>query len=217
MTETRERLHVVVRDGDERDGAALADMLRGLSPTAGFLRFLSGHSAPKPSLVRALLATAPRRGALLAVLPDGRVVGHACWTVDADDVTDVGVVVTDAWQRRGLGRRLVETAVRRSARAGARSMHLDVHPTNRLVVDLLRDRLPGARRAFADGLVTFDVPLALLLDAAACGTSVRDVPAVGALDPRDPQLVVVVPALASGVAGQRVDGVVPPREERLLG
>lgn len=148
-----------MRDAGPDDAAALAGMLRLLSPASAFMRFLVGFGEPKPALVRALLAAGPRRGALLAVLPGGSVVGHACWTV-TDGVVDVGVVVLDGWQRRGLGRALVEAAVTRAAAAGGTTLHLDVHPENRALLATLRSRMPTATRRFADGLVTFDVPLA---------------------------------------------------------
>ena len=154
-----EQLDVTVRDGVPEDAARLAGMLRGLSPESAFRRFLSGLGEPKPGVVRALLATDARRGARLAVLPDGHVIGHACWSVDSSDVADVGVIVTDAWQRRGLGRLLVRSSVGRAAAAGATTLHLDVHPENRPVVRLLRERLPGAAVRFADGLVQFDAPI----------------------------------------------------------
>ena len=154
-----------VRDAGPADAAVLTDMLRLLSPASAFMRFLVGFGEPKPSLVRALLATGPRRGALLAVLPGGTAVGHACWSVADDGGTvDVGVVVLDGWQRRGIGRALVEAAVTRAADAGGTSLHLDVHPENRALLATLRSRMPTAARRFADGLVTFDVPLADVLD-----------------------------------------------------
>lgn len=154
-----ERLEVWIRDGAPEDAPTVASMLRGLSPESAFRRFLSGLGEPRPRVVHALLATDARRGAQLAVLADGHVVGHACWSVDSSDVADVGVVVTDAWQRRGLGQALVRSAVARAARAGATMLHLDVHPENRPVVRLLRERLPGAAISFADGLLQFDAPI----------------------------------------------------------
>lgn len=148
-----------LRDAGPQDAAELTDLLRLLSPASAFMRFLVGFGEPKPSLVRALLATDPARGALLAVLPGGTAVGHACWSV-RDGVVDVGVLVLDGWQRRGVGRALVEAAVGRAGAAGGTRLHLDVHPENRALLASLRRRMPTATRRFADGLVTFDVPLA---------------------------------------------------------
>ena len=157
-----------LRDAGPPDAAALTDLLRLLSPASAFMRFLVGFGEPKPALVRGLLATGPRRGALLAVLPGGTAVGHACWSVsagpDGGGVVDVGVLVLDGWQRRGVGRALVEAAVARAADAGGTVLHLDVHPENRALIAALRRRLPTATRRYADGLVTFDVPLGDVVD-----------------------------------------------------
>jgi GNAT superfamily N-acetyltransferase len=157
-----------LRRGRPGDAEALATMLRSLSPAAAFHRFLAGLGEPNPWLLRALLARTARpdgtaRGAWLAVDEDriGEfVVGHACWSLDARGVVDVGIVVGDRWQHRGLGRRLLEAAVLEAALAGGTRLHLDVHPENRSVVRMLRDRLPRAAVTYADGLVQFDAPLA---------------------------------------------------------
>ncbi|MFN0283524.1 MAG: N-acetyltransferase family protein [Kineosporiaceae bacterium] len=154
---------VRLRTAGPDDAGALTAMLASLSPASGFHRFLAGVGTPKPALVRALVARDSRRGAVLAVRATGDgedVVGHACWSVDARGVADVGVVVADVWQRRGLGRRLTEAAVGRAGQAGASALHLDVHPENRAVVRLLRERIPSAATTFTGGLVQFDVPLA---------------------------------------------------------
>lgn len=172
---------VTVRPASQRDAEALAAMLRLLSPQSSFLRFLAGLGEPKPALVRALLATGPDRGAVLAVLPGGTVVGHANWVVGATragagggsaasgvvdvGVVDVGVLVVDGWQRRGLGRALFDAAVTRAAAAGGTELHLDIHPENRRLLATLRRRLPAARRALVDGLVTVDAPLPALVGA----------------------------------------------------
>lgn len=150
---------VRLRAADPQDAGALATLLRSLSAESSFLRFMTGLGEPKPSLLRGLLNTGPRRGAVLAVVGLDEVVGHACWSVDATDVADVGVVVADAWQHRGIGRQLTEAAVARSAAAGAAALHLDVHPLNRRVLSILSGRTPAGSRRFDDGLVAFDVPL----------------------------------------------------------
>jgi GNAT superfamily N-acetyltransferase len=169
------RSAVRLRTAGPDDAAALTAMLASLSTQSSYHRFLSGGT-PTPALVRALLAQNPARGAVLAVRPNGdheEVVGHSCWSVDARGVADVGVVVADAWQRQGLGRRLMAAAVGRAGRAGASALHLDVHPVNRTVVRRLREGIPRAATVLADGLVQFDVPLAEL------GTALWSPPAAG--------------------------------------
>jgi hypothetical protein len=49
--------------------------------------------------------------------------------------------------------------------AGARAVHLDVHPENRRVAAILRGRLGGAALAWDAGLLTVDLPLAAVLRA----------------------------------------------------
>ncbi|WP_088317225.1 GNAT family N-acetyltransferase [Kineosporia sp. R_H_3] len=167
---------IVVRTAGPDDAPGLDAMLRLLTPTSAFMRFLVGFGEPKPGLVRALLATGPQRGALLAVLPGGTAVGHACWSVDDAGAVDVGVVVVDGWQRMGVGRRLVGTSLGHARDVGAVTLHLDVHPMNRGLLATLRRRLPTARHALADGLVSIDVRLADLFSAAVSPVS----PAVSA-------------------------------------
>lgn len=150
---------VRLRAGGPEDAGGLATLLRSLSAESAFLRFMTGLGEPKPSLLRGLLHTGSRRGAVLAVVGLDEVVGHACWFVDDAGVADVGVVVADAWQRRGIGRRLTQEVVGLSTAAGASSLHLDVHPLNRKVLTILSERTPAGSRRFDDGLVAFDVPL----------------------------------------------------------
>ena len=146
--------------GDER---LLAALLAGLSPASAFNRFMAGLGGPKPGLVRALLREDEDRGAWLALerTPAGteRAVGHACWSVDAGGIADLGVVVADDAQGRGTGSALFEAAARAAAGAGAVGVHLDVHPDNRRVVAILRARLGARAMAWDQGLLTVDVPL----------------------------------------------------------
>lgn len=158
-----EETQPVVRPARAGDDALLAALLDGLSPASAFHRFMAGLGGAKPGLVRALLAGHTRRGALLAVHGAAgreRAIGHACWSVDEHGVADVGVVVADAAQGRGVGGALFEAAVAAARRAGADAVHLDVHPDNRRVVAILRRRLGPGTLAWQQGLLTVDAPLA---------------------------------------------------------
>jgi GNAT superfamily N-acetyltransferase len=158
------RTQLVLRPADVGDEHLLAALLAGLSPASGFHRFMAGLGPPKPALVRGLLATRERRGAWLALERDDegteRAVGHACWSVDDAGVADLGVLVADAAQGRGIGGALFEAAGRSAADAGATAVHLDVHPDNRRVARILRARLGGRALTWDEGLLTLDVPLA---------------------------------------------------------
>jgi GNAT superfamily N-acetyltransferase len=158
------RTQPVIRPAGPDDAGLLADLLNRLSPATAFYRFMGGLGGASPALVRALLRTGPRRGVLLAVEPsDGgreRVVGHACWSVDDADSADLGVLVADDAQGRGIGGALFAAAAATAAGVGARSVHLDVHPDNRRVVAILRGRLGPGVLTWDQGLLTVDAPLA---------------------------------------------------------
>src|SRR3954462_8668330 len=101
---------VLLRAAGPDDTGLLAGLVAGLSPVSSFHRFMAGVGAPNPALVRGLLRVEPGRGALLA-LARGTAVGHAAWSVTPDGVVDVGVLVADAAQGRGIGTALFLAAV----------------------------------------------------------------------------------------------------------
>jgi GNAT superfamily N-acetyltransferase len=153
---------VVLRPAAPDDEHLLAALLASLSPTSGFHRFLAGVGVPNRALVRGLLRADARHGAILAVQSHAgglRAAGHACWAVDPAGAADIGVVVADEAQGRGLGTSLFTAAARAAAGAGATTLHLDVHPDNRRLVGALRRRFGGAALAWEQGLLTVDTPL----------------------------------------------------------
>jgi GNAT superfamily N-acetyltransferase len=139
------------------DTAGLTSMLAELSPASSFFRFLTGLGRPSDRLVDRLLHRDSTHGAWLAVVGDSPV-GHIMWAL-ADDAVELGVVVTDAWQRRGIGRWLVQVALAEAAVAGAVAVRLDVHVDNRRVVAMLRRALPDARVTREAELLTFRSPM----------------------------------------------------------
>jgi ribosomal protein S18 acetylase RimI-like enzyme len=153
----------VLRPATPADELLVTELLAELSPASAFHRFMAGLGRPKPSLVRGLLRTDERRGAWLALERDAdgteRALGHACWSVDGHGVADLGVVVADRAQGRGVGRSLFEAAVSSAAEVGATAVHLDVHPDNRRVAGIVRARLGARALSFDDGLLTLDAPL----------------------------------------------------------
>jgi ribosomal-protein-alanine N-acetyltransferase len=61
---------------------------------------------------------------------DGRVVGHGILSVAADESHLLNVCVNPNHQGQGLGRRLVEYMLDRATRLAARSIFLEVRPSN---------------------------------------------------------------------------------------
>ncbi|MGZ4598221.1 MAG: GNAT family N-acetyltransferase, partial [Actinomycetes bacterium] len=121
--------------------------------------FLTGLGRPSPQLVARLLLRDDRHGAWLAVDHREFVVGHVLWALDAE-VVDLGVVVADAWQGRGVGRQLIQVAMSEATAAGARAVEVDVHLENRRMLRLLRTILPGATVTYEADLVTLQASLA---------------------------------------------------------
>lgn len=160
---------VLLRPGGPDDAALLTELLAGLSPASSFHRFLAGLGVPEPALVRGLLRAEPGRGALLAVVRGAgaeSALGHACWSVTPNLAVDVGVLVADAAQGRGIGTALFGLAVDAARAVGAVTVHLDVHPDNRRLVAALRRRF-GAAFAWEHGLLSVDVPIAAVAQRAA--------------------------------------------------
>jgi GNAT superfamily N-acetyltransferase len=139
------------------DAAALTTMLTGLSPASSFFRFLTGLGRPSDRLVARLLHRDPTHGAWLALVGSAPV-GHVMWALTGDAV-ELGAVVTDAWQRRGIGRWLIQAALAEAAVAGAVAVRLDVHVENRPVVAMIRRAMPDAVVTREAELLTFRAPM----------------------------------------------------------
>ena len=132
-------------------------MLTGLSVASAYFRFLTGLGRPSDRLVARLLHRDATHGAWLAEVGDAPV-GHVMWAL-VDDAVELGAVVTDAWQQRGIGRWLVQAALAEAAVAGAVAVRLDVHLENRRVIAMLRRAMPDARVTRDAEMLTFRAPM----------------------------------------------------------
>jgi ribosomal protein S18 acetylase RimI-like enzyme len=138
--------------------AALGDFFAALSTQARYLRFLAPVT-PAPTLLRVLSGGRASVDVIVAVRYDV-IIGHAMAadqpatdgprrprTVQdppAPTVTDIGVVVADAWQGRGVGSALVRALVTRAQARGVTSMTMDVLHTNHRVLSMIKRRWPAA-------------------------------------------------------------------------
>ena len=150
-----------IRRAEPSDLVALGDFFAGLSartrsrrffapvtPTSDMLRRLSGGTGN----VEAVVATA-----------GGGIVGHAMAAdlagSDGDPVTEIGVVVADAWQGRGLGSALVSTLVAGARARGVTSLVMDVLHANPRVLAMITRRWPAADIGVSRDCVTVRVRL----------------------------------------------------------
>jgi L-amino acid N-acyltransferase YncA len=138
---------VAIRPVRPADLAALSGFFAGLSAQTRYLRFFAPVT-PNRALLRLLSGGAGTVNALVAVACGG-IVGHAMaadqTTPQGAPTTDIGVVVTDAWQDRGVGSALVGALITGAQARGVTSVTMDVLPGNRRVLAMITGRWPAAR------------------------------------------------------------------------
>jgi L-amino acid N-acyltransferase YncA len=140
----------VIRPARAADQAALGDFFAALSPHSRYLRFF-GPVTPGPALLRRLSGDAEGVDAVVAVR-GGVIIGHAMAADQAGPpgphgprVTDIGVVVADAWQGRGVGAALMRALVTGAQARGLTSMTMDVLHGNQRVLAMILAHWPAAR------------------------------------------------------------------------
>jgi ribosomal protein S18 acetylase RimI-like enzyme len=137
----------VIRPAHAADEAALGDFFAALSPHSRYLRFF-GPVTPGPALLRRLCGGAEGVDAVVAVR-GGLIIGHAMAADQAGPhgsrVTDIGVVVADAWQGRGVGAALMRALVTGAQARGLTSMTMDVLHGNQRVLAMILAHWPAAR------------------------------------------------------------------------
>jgi GNAT superfamily N-acetyltransferase len=136
-----------IRPAHPGDLAALGDFFADLSVQTRYLRFF-GPVTPGQAMLRQLCGLADTIDAVVAVR-GGVIVGHAM-AVDRSGprgtrVTDIGVVVADAWQGRGLGSALMRALVTGARARGVTLLEMDVLDGNRKVLDMITSHWPAAR------------------------------------------------------------------------
>ena len=146
-----------IRPAGPADRAALGDFFAGLSAQTRYLRFFAPVT-PTPALLRTLSGDGAHVDTVVAVR-DGVIIGHA---MAADQpasagprrpgtarghqeltVTEIGVVVADAWQGRGVGSALVHAVVTRAEARGVTSMAMEVLHANHRVLAMIERRWPA--------------------------------------------------------------------------
>jgi len=149
------------------DLAALSDFFAGLSVESRYLRFFAPVT-PACGLLH-LLSGGPANVDAIVAVADGVIVGHAMAADGPGDhgdpcgarVTDVGVVVADAWQRRGVGAALMRTVVTRAQARGVTALAMDVLPGNRVVLAMITGHWPDAAVGRSPDSLGIRIPLPL--------------------------------------------------------
>jgi GNAT superfamily N-acetyltransferase len=139
-----------LREAGPQDAGQIRDFVCGLSVRNQYLRFFAPVAPPSSSLLRAL--SGGNGGADILVVTDdrGKVVGHGMAVDGAEyhgaPTTEIGLVVADSWQGRGLGTTLLRTLARRASDRGVRTLVMEVLPENRRMLGIIGRRWPQAER-----------------------------------------------------------------------
>ena len=151
-----------IRSVGPADLAALSGFFAGLSVESRYLRFFAPVT-PAHGLLH-LLSGGPANVDAIVAVADGVIVGHAMAADRPGDpcgtqMTDVGVVVADAWQRRGVGAALMRALVLRAQARGVTSLAMDVLPANRRVLAMIMGHWPDVAVGYSPDSLDIRIPL----------------------------------------------------------
>jgi GNAT superfamily N-acetyltransferase len=161
-TQIGSRTAATIRPAGTADLGALGDFFAGLSMQARYLRFFSAIT-PGAALLKLLSGGDGTTDAVLATR-DGAIIGHGM-AVDRSGpcgarTTDIGVVVTDAWQHQGVGSALVRALITGAQVRGVTSVTMDVLHGNDRAFAMIKGHWPAARSRRSSDCATICVQLA---------------------------------------------------------
>jgi GNAT superfamily N-acetyltransferase len=155
------RAAAAIRPARPADLPALRAFFAALSPQARYLRFFAPVT-PGPALLHLLSGGADTTDAIVATR-GAIIIGHA---MAADQgcpcdsrMTEIGVVVADAWQGQGVGSALVRALITSAKDRGVTSVAMDVLPGNHQVLTMIRGHWPEARTGHSRDYDTICVQL----------------------------------------------------------
>ncbi|MFI5955872.1 GNAT family N-acetyltransferase [Cryptosporangium sp. NPDC051539] len=141
------------------DLGAIAEMHDRCSDSSRYRRYNSGMARPSGRQLARLIN--PRLGvALVGVAPDGKVVvlGNLMWCAATEPTpAELGLLVEDAWQARGLGSALARRLLAAAADAECAQVHAVVRPDNLPMLRLLAGLGLPTHRAWDEGMLTVTV------------------------------------------------------------
>jgi RimJ/RimL family protein N-acetyltransferase len=142
------------------DVERLARLFGRLSPTSIHFRFFSPITRPpRAALLRLADVDHGRRDALVALDGD-EIVAVARYDGRPDSrQAEIAITVEDAWQHRGVGKRLAARLAKLAAEQGYDTFVATMLPDNRAALGLVRKLVPDATVRFAGGEYEADMPL----------------------------------------------------------
>lgn len=143
---------VTLRRATLRDRAGLRAFVASLSRESRYFRYLTGGRVADET-IDAMVSSGQALVVTTEVDGEERIVGNGHCVADARRIGDFAVAVADAWQGKGIGRRLIRRLVESARQAGLRVLRGDVLSENRRMLALLRDAGFSTRRNPDDSLL----------------------------------------------------------------
>jgi hypothetical protein len=138
----------LIRAGGPGDADTIRAFVCGLSSRSQYFRFFASVAPPSTSLLRTLSGVTSSADILILTDSSNAVIGHGMaadvLAADGQLETNIGLVIGDDWQGRGLGTTLLDMLVSRAARRGVRALVLDVLPANDRMRGIIARRWPDA-------------------------------------------------------------------------
>lgn len=151
------------RPARQEDLAALGEFFTGLSPATRYLRFFAPVTPTRAMLRRMSGGTSTGTADAVVAVAAGAIIGHAMAADRAGprggQVTEIGVVVADAWQGRGVGAALIRALITRARARGVTALAMDVLPGNRRVLAMIGSHWAAARTEESADCLAIRVPL----------------------------------------------------------
>ena len=160
---TGDAKRIGIRQASGADCDAIGQFMAGLSPKTRYLRFFSGAPSVSSAMLRRMAGEGGHVDVVVAT-EDGTIIGHAMAADAADPpgggVAEIGVVVTDTRQGRGLGTALTRELAARARAHGARTVTMDVLAENRRALAMIDRAWPAAHYQRSGPYVTIQASLA---------------------------------------------------------
>jgi acetyltransferase len=134
---------VTIRPLQPADAAIERSFVSGLSERTRYNRLLGGAMKITDAYIRRLIEVDGLREVALAAVTmldrDELIIGVARYVVDAEEGgCEFALVIADAWQGRGIGRRMLEKLITVARARGLARIYGDVLSTNRPMLELAR-------------------------------------------------------------------------------
>jgi ribosomal protein S18 acetylase RimI-like enzyme len=149
--------HIEIRPVRHGDELLVQEVFDGMSAESRYHRFLQAMPRLSPGMRRLLADVDGINHRAWAAYREERPVGIVRLVVDQHGDHELSVSVVDAAHRRGIGRRLVLTALEAAESIGLASVSVMIHPDNAASVMMFRRM--GATFRFEFGLLIGRVPV----------------------------------------------------------